>query len=455
MTRQRVDQGTVQRLIDREIETFRKRTPGSVAMLERAKKVLPLGVPSTFQDMPPYPMYIRRASGSRMWDVDGNEYCDYHLGFGTLAVGHAHPMLVEALRQQLGDGTMYALASEESVLLGEEICRRFGMEMVRFSNSGTEATMDAIRVARGVTGRDVIVKIEGSYHGHHDSVMVSVKPPAEAIGPEERPTSVIFSKGVPAVNAELTLIVPYNRPDALEGLLKEHEGKIAGVIMEPVMMNVGIIYPLPGYLEEVRRITRAHGVALIFDEVKTGVTMAAGGASEHFGVKPDLTCLAKSIGGGIPIGAFAGSREFMAKITPFDVQHLGTFNGNPLAMRAGLVSLTRILTPEAYVRFNQLQDRFVGGCRRVIEQHELPMYSTGVGAKGCVMFAPEELHDYRGYLTVDFNLSYAHWLYFVNRDIFMPIGADEQWTLSVQHTEKDIEESLAVFEEFARDLTAA
>jgi len=454
MARERVNQGALQRLIDRETETLRKRTPGSVALLKRAREVLPLGVPSSFQHMPPYPIYISRASGSRMWDVDGNEYCDYHLGFGTLAVGHAHPLLVEALRNQLADGTMYALPSEESVQLGEEICRRFGTDMVRFSNSGTEATMDAIRVARGATGRDVIVKIEGSYHGHHDSVMVSVKPPADQIGPEDRPNSVIFSKGVPRVNAELTRVVPFNRPDLLESLLRERTD-IAAVILEPIMMNVGIVYPAPGYLQELRRITRGRGVALIFDEVKTGATIAAGGACEHYGVTPDLICLAKSIGGGIAIGAFAGSREYMERIRPEDVAHLGTFNGNPLAMRAGLVSLTQILTADAYKRFGSLEERLVTGCRDIIDRHGLPMYSTGIGAKGCVMFAAEELHDYRDYLKIDFNLSYAHWLYFMNRDIFMPIGADEQWTLSVQHTDKDIEDHLAVFEEFARDVMAA
>ena len=455
MVRQRVDQRALKRLIDRESETFKKRTPGSVALLERARRVMPLGVPSSFQHMPPYPLYIGKASGPRIWDVDGNEYCDYHLGFGTLAIGHAHPLMVEALSDQLRKGTMYALPGEEPVILAEEICRRFGMDMVRFCNSGTEATMDAIRVARGVTGRDVIVKIEGSYHGHHDAVMVSVKPPADAIGPEDHPNSVIFSKGVPAVNAQLTLVVPFNQPDILERLLSEREGDIAAVILEPIMMNVGIVYPAPGYLAELRRITRQHDVALIFDEVKTGATIAAGGACEHYGVKPDLICLAKSIGGGIPIGAFAGSRAFMEKIRPEDVAHLGTFNGNPLAMRAGIVALTQILTPEAYKRFGVLEEKLVSGCRDVIDRHELPMYSTGIGGKGCVMFAPEELHDYRDYLKIDFDLSYAHWLYYMNRDILMPIGADEQWTLSVQHTEQDVEEHLAVFEEFARDVMAA
>ncbi|MEX0799751.1 MAG: aspartate aminotransferase family protein [Dehalococcoidia bacterium] len=455
MARAAVDEGSLQRLIQRELDRFKSSTPGSVELLQRALRTLPLGVPSSFQDSPPYPLYVSHASGARIWDVDGNEYCDYHLGFGTLAVGHAHPRLVEALREQLPRGTMYAMPGEEAVLVAEELCRRFGFDMVRFCNSGTEATMDAIRVARGVTGRDMLIKIEGSYHGHHDSVMVSVKPPPDGLGPLEHPNSVVFSAGVPQAFVDLTLVVPFNRPDILEQRLRENEGKVAAVIIEPVMMNLGIVHPQPGYLQEMRRVTREHGVLLIYDEVKTGVTIAPGGACEHYGVMPDLVCLAKSIGGGIPLGAFGGSREVMEHIRPTEVAHLGTFNGNPLAMRAGLVTLTEILTAQAYQRFDQMKDKLVNGCQRIIDEHDLPMYATGIGAKGCVMFAAEELHDYREYLSFNVDLSYAHWLYLMNRGVMMPPGADEQWTLSIQHTDEDLDEHLAVFQDFARDLTAA
>ncbi len=194
---------------------------------------------------------------------------------------------------------------------------------------------------------------------------------------------------------------------------------------------------------------------LIFDEVKTGVTIAAGGACERFGVQPDLVCLAKSIGGGITIGAFGGRRELMGEIKTGGIAHLGTFNGNPLAVRAGLVTLTEILTDEAYVQFERQQGRLVSGCQRIIEEYGLPMYSIGIGAKGCVMFMPEPIRDYRGYITINQDLAYAHWLYLMNRDIFMPPGFDEQWTLSVQHSDEDIDAHLSVFEEFARDVMAA
>jgi glutamate-1-semialdehyde 2,1-aminomutase len=455
MRRATVDGNAVERLIAREIGTFQARTPGARTILDRARKVLPLGVPSTFQEHPPYPLYVRRGQGSRVWDVDGNEYIDYHLGFGSLAVGHAHPRLVEALSERLRNGSMFAMATEEAVSLAEELCRRFGLDMVRFCNSGTESTMDALRVARGVTGRDLIVKIEGSYHGHHDYVMVSVKPSAEEMGPLDHPASIPLSTGIPAAVAAMTLVVPFNRPDALARTLEEHEGKVAALIIEPVMMNLGIVHPAAGYLEAIRRITEEHDVLLVYDEVKTGVTIAPGGACERYGVQPDLVCLAKSIGGGITIGAFGGRRELMEHVRPGDVAHQGTFNGNPLAMTAGLVTLTEILTPDAYERFGRQEERLVSGCEEIIREHGLPMYSTGIGAKGCVMFAPEPLTDYRDYMNIDKDLAYLHWLYFMNRGIFMPPGLDEQWTLSVQHSDEDIEAHLAVFREFARDVTAA
>ncbi len=455
MQRTAVDEAAVARLIEKETETYRTRTPAGRQFLQRAHRSLPMGVASTFQDNPPYPVHIRRASASHLWDVDGNEYRDFHMAFGSLAVGHAHPRLVEALSKRLASGTLYAAPCEEAVLLAEELVRRFSLEQWRFCNSGTEATMDAVRLARGVTGRDLIVKIEGSYHGHHDYLMVSVKPAADAIGPEDHPLATPFSRGIPAAVTEMTLVVPYNQPDALDRTLSEHEGQVACVIVEPVMMNIGIVHPARGYLEALREITSRHDAVLIFDEVKTGVTIAPGGACEYYGVRPDLICLAKSIGGGTPVGAFGGRKELMEHIKPGDVAHLGTFNGNPLSMTAGVVTLTEILTPEAYTEFDRLQGRLVSGCRHIIEEWELPMYATGLGAKGCVMFASEELRDYRDYMNINQPLAYLHWLYLMNRGIFMPPGLDEQWTLSVQHTDDDIDAHLAVFEEFARDVTAA
>src|SRR5713226_420569 len=307
-------------IVAREEAVFKKRTPRSHEIHERGKASLPLGVSSSFQAVPPYPLFISRAEGSSIWDLDGNRYTDFHLGFGSLLVGHSHPVLVEALRDQLGKGSLYSLPCADVVYLAEELVRRFApIEQVRFCNSGTEATMDALRLARAHVGRDKIVKIEGSYHGHHDTVLMSTKPSVEAAGPPDRPNSVPASKGIPANVKGNTIIAPYNDPQALERILTEHEGEVAAVITEAVLMNVGIMLPDEGYLQSVRDITRKHGVLLIFDEVKTGVTVAPGGITEIYPVEPDLICLAKSIGGGTPIGAFGGREEVMRHINHQEV----------------------------------------------------------------------------------------------------------------------------------------
>ena len=257
----------VDEIVSREEAEFRRRTPRSHEIHERAKASLPAGVSSSFQAVPPYPLFISHAEGSHIWDADGNRYTDFHLGFGSLLVGHSHPVLVEALRDQLGKGSLYSLPSLDTVLLAEEMVRRFApIEQVRFCNSGTEATMDALRVARAHVGRDKVVKIEGSYHGHHDTLLMSTKPSAEAAGPAERPNTVPASKGIPEDVKNNTIIAPFNDAEALERILTEHEGGVAAVITEPVLMNVGIVFPEDGYLADVREITRRHGVLLIFDE---------------------------------------------------------------------------------------------------------------------------------------------------------------------------------------------
>src|SRR5579883_503727 len=340
-----IDRKLIQEIITREDAEFRKRTPRSHEIHERGKASLPLGVASSFQAVPPYPLFISRGEAGHIWDYDGNEYVDFHMAFGSLLVGHAHPLLVEALRDQLGRGTLYSLPCPETVWLAEELVRRFApIEQLRFCNSGTEATMDAIRLARAHTGRDKIIKIEGSYHGHHDTLLMSTKPSVEAAGPAERPNTVPASMGIPADVKKNIIIAPFNDVEALDRILTEHRGEVAAVITEAVLMNVGIILPQDGYLQAIRDVTRKHDVLLIFDEVKTGVTVAPGGITELYPVEPDLICLAKSIGGGMPIGAFGGREEVMRHINHEEVLHLGTFNGNPMSMRAGLVTLTQIFT---------------------------------------------------------------------------------------------------------------
>ena len=366
-----VSRARVAEIAAREEQAYRDRTPKSAALFERARHALPLGVASSFQAYDPYPLFMGDARGSRITDVDGNEYIDFDMAFGVLAAGHSHPLLAEALQHRVANGTCYTFPVAEGVELAEEIKARFGADLVRFSNSGTEATMDAIRVARGYTGREKIIKMEGGYHGHHDDVLVSIQPPRELMGPADSPATVPASAGIPRSRIAETVIAPFNEPEMLAAILEAHAGEIAAILVEPVQFNIGVVPPNPGYLERLRELATEHGAVLIFDEVKTGVVLAWGGAYEYFGVQPDLFCLAKSIGGGIPIGAFGGRREVMAAIETLEgtpafagdaegagvnrstlpsgatrVAHLGTFNGNPLSMTAGLVTLKQILTKE-------------------------------------------------------------------------------------------------------------
>src|SRR5262245_15826492 len=266
---------------ERENARLLERTPGSAALYERAVRSLPNGVTSNFQAHDPYPVYLTRGEGSRVWDVDGGEYVDFHGGFGVNVVGHAHPRIVEAVREAIARGAHFAVTTEDSVALAEQICARFRLERMRFVNSGTEATMDAIRVARAATGRDLVVKMEGSYHGHHDAVLFSVVPEADvlglrhAVGGESAGTAGLYSteptsRGVPRSQWKDTLIAPFNDADTLGRGLDEIGDRVAAVILEPVMMNIGIVVPDPGYLERVRELCTAHGVVLIFDEVKSG-----------------------------------------------------------------------------------------------------------------------------------------------------------------------------------------
>jgi glutamate-1-semialdehyde 2,1-aminomutase len=472
-TQRTLSRERLREIAEREEAGYRSRTPKSAALHARAREAMPLGVASSFQAYDPYPLFMTDARGSRIWDADGNEYIDFDMAFGVLAAGHSHPLLAEALQRRVANGTCYTFPVEDSIVLAEELKRRFGADLVRFSNSGTEATMDAIRVARGFTGREKIIKFEGGYHGHHDDVLVSIQPPRELMGPDTQPTTVPLSAGIPRSRLAETVIAPFNRPDVLEAILEAHAGDIAAIIVEPVQFNIGVVPPLPGFLERLRELATQHETVLIFDEVKTGVVLAYGGATEYYGVQPDLICLAKSIGGGVPIGAFAGRSALMrtiegnepdanAPLTSFDrstiqhvpsrVAHLGTFNGNPLSMTAGVVTLTQILTREAYPLLHRLADTLTAGCQGVLDEFGLPGYAINVGPKGCVMFTPERVTNYRDFIGLDTELWSAFFFYLANRGILLPPGPDDQWTLSVQHTEADVDRHVEVFRTFAREL---
>jgi len=434
-----------------ERERMLERTRASAQLFERAQATMPLGVASSFQAGDPYPIYLQRGQGSHVWDIDGNEYVDYHNGFGTMVVGHAHPKIQEALARAAAEGTHFAVTSETTVALAEELCRRFGAERVRFSNSGTEATMDALRVARAATGRERLVKIEGSYHGHHDAVMFSVVPSMAQLEGHDAGGSIPFSGGIPKHTADDLEVVPFNDVDALEQTLEAFPGQFAAMILEPVMMNIGLVVPEEGYLQRVRELCTKHGVVLIFDEVKTGATVAPGGAAELYGVQPDLACWAKAIGGGTPLGAFGGTAAVMDEIGR-SVAHQGTFNGNPLVSRAGLVTLTEILTPDAYEHVNRLSAAMAEGCRAAIAEHDIPAHVMQLGLKGCISYRPEPLRNYRDYLDTHPELFAASWAWVINRGVFMTPGDEEQWTVSVQHTDEDVARYVDAFSEFCAAL---
>ncbi len=450
-----IDRKRIAALTEAQQEQFRNNTGASAKTYERAVKVMPNGVPSSFQENDPWPIYIERGQGSRVWDVDGNEYTDFHNGFGVMAIGHANPTVGAAVKARIDDGTHFAAPTDGSIAVAEELTRRFGLPQWRFNNSGTEATMDAVHLARGATGRDTLLKIEGSYHGHHDSVMVSVYPPLEALGARDDPVSVPYGGGTPRALTELTRAVPFNDADALESVLGKIGDQVAGLIMEPAMMNINIIPPREGYLEQVRELTARHGVKLIFDEVKTGATISAGGATARFGVVPDMITLAKASCGGYPGGAIGMSDELAAIVADGTVKQYGTFNGNPLVMAAAEATLTEVLTDDVYERFEATNRRLLDGCQQIIDGYNLPAYTEGLGAKGCVVFSPERMYEYRDYLTkVDEGLSTLAWLYHMNHGIFMTPGVEEEWTLSIAHSDEDLQRYLDAFETFARDVTA-
>jgi glutamate-1-semialdehyde 2,1-aminomutase len=453
-----LDRAKIAELTEREQRRLDESTPASRAMFERARNALAGGVASAYQEREPWPIYLERGKGSKVWDVDGTERIDFHNGFGSMPQGHAHPAITGAVERRLELGTHFAAPTEDAVAVAEELKRRFGLPRWRFVNSGSEATMDAIRIARAKTERETIVKIFGSYHGHHDYVMVSIGVPYGEIGDRENYASLPYGAGIPQSVADLTIAVPFNDAGAMERRIERlfEEGRPpACVIMEPAMMNLGVVLPEPGYLEAVRELTQRLGVLLIFDEVKTGLTIAAGGAIERFGVTPDIVTLAKALGGGLASGAIGGTDEAFEPVEQGVVYQVGTFNGNPLAMAAARASLTEVLTPEAYQQLEALEARLLKSCHEVIERYGLPGYVVGLGAKGCVTFSPEPVVDYESFkANQDGELTDLAWLYNMNRRVYMTPGREEEWTLSVAHSDEDCDAVAAAFDELAADLTA-
>jgi glutamate-1-semialdehyde 2,1-aminomutase len=445
----------LQRVIGEQEAIFVRRQPESGQLAARARESLAGGATSSWQITAPQPVWLSHGRGSKIYDVDGNEYVDLHGGYGAALAGHAHPAIVEAVRSQVILGTHFAQPTRNAVLVADELARRFGLPLWRFANSGTEATMDAVHLMRAITGRDLIIKVEGCYHGHHDSVQVSVAPDAEAAGPPGKPAQAPSSSGIPDAIIALTLVASFNDLDSVARLLDEHPGEVAGMIIEPIMMNAGIIHPVPGYLAALKDLLHAHGALLTFDEVKTGLTAGPNGATGLAGVTPDITCLAKAIGGGVAVAAIGGTAEVMAHVANNDYEMVGTFNGNPLAMAAARAMLCEVATDEAYRRIERLRQRAVGGIEQAIADTGLAAHVVSAGAKGCVVFSVQPVRDYRGFLGIDDRYSHAHWLFQHNGGVFLPPwGKIEQWLISVQHDEADIDRLVANFRRFAEAISA-
>ncbi len=445
-----VDPGRIEQLLAEEWERFTATTGASGAHNVRASRTLPLGVTSSFQHWEPYPISIQSAQGAWLTDVDGRRLLDLSMGFGAMLVGHLNPTVVEHVERALKEtGTLFVTPSPQATDMSERFCRRFGLDMIRFTNSGTESLMYAIRAARAYTQRKAIVKIEGGYHGGYDALQVSVKPALEDIGPADAPVGdVPFD-----VEAGTVHVVAYNDLGMLERVLTEHGSEVAAMVVEPVIENLAIVLPDEGYLAGCRELCDRHGVVLIFDEVKTGLTAGVAGAAQRLGVQPDLITLAKSIGGGLPLAAFGGKREVMEVVVDGRMAHFGTYNGNPLVMAAA-AAVDEICTPEALDAAEAINVRAMEAIDAVIAEHELPAHTVGLGVKGCVTWSTTPVRNYRDYKATDFAVAELSWLWGVNRSILTPPGLDEQWLVSLAHTDDDMGLLVADFTELARALRA-
>jgi glutamate-1-semialdehyde 2,1-aminomutase len=424
-------------------------TRKSAKLFDRAQKILPGGVNSpvrAFSAVGGSPLFIDRASGAHITDVDGNRYIDYVMSWGPLIHGHAPAGLVRALGAAAKRGTSYGAPTAIEVELGEEVRRRFpSIERVRFVNSGTEATMSAIRLARAATGRHKIIKFEGGYHGHGDPFLAQAGSGATTLG-------VPTSPGVPPAAVGDTLLAPYNDLDACRTLCARETGSIAAIIVEPIAGNMGVVPPADGFLAGLRALCAAHGILLVFDEVISGFRASAGGAQEVFGIKPDLTCLGKIIGGGLPVGAYGGRADLMALVAPSGpVYQAGTLSGNPLAMTAGLWSV-KPLKPRLYRDLAALGERLASGLADAARRARVPLHVNAFGSVLTPFFTREPVRDYRSALTADTAMYGRFFRAMLARGIYPPPSQFEAWFLSAAHTKKDVDRTIAAAKKAMRTI---
>ncbi len=408
--------------VEKEEAEYASKTTRSHALHEEAVAVMPGGNSRTTTFFDPYPFYIQRGQGAHIWDADGIDRLDFNGNYTSLILGHAHPDVVKAVQQTAEQGLSFPGPTEHEVRLAEVLTRRIpSVERVRFTNSGTEATMNAVRLARAFTGRPKIAKFEGAFHGTHDWVMVSVSPDPKAAGSAKRPKPVASSDGIPPAILKNVVVLPWNDSEACEAILEKEAASLAAVLVDPLLGIGGIISPVDGFLQHLRSLTERHGIVLIFDEV-ISFRIAHGGAQERFGIRPDLTTLGKIIGGGLAIGAFGGRGDIMALYDPrrggARISQGGTFNANPVTMAAGLATLN-VLTPEAYARLDGLGDRLRGGVTRLLEATRRRGQVTGIGSLFCLHWTSGQIRDYRSSRSKDTTAAMRVFLGLLNEGILL------------------------------------
>lgn len=425
----------------------------SEAVYEEAKKILPSGASSNVRihKHEPFPVIFKRGRGSRVWDVDGNEYIDYLLAYGPLILGHSHPAVINAIREQIQKGTMFGTTTELEVEVAKKVASMVpGAEMVSFSNTGTEATMEAVRIARAFTGRDKILKFEGHYHGHHDYVLFSVESPSSVAGLELAPTKLPFYPGIPEDLSHTVIVAPWNNLSALERTLKKYANDIAAVIMEPVMGSSGVIPPADGYLKGVRELTQKHDVLLIFDEILTGFRIAKGGAQEYYGVTADLACFAKALGNGVPIAAITGRRDVMGMIGPGKIGYGGTYNANPLSLAVcnATIEVLSENEGEAFSRMNSMTKKLMDGLQQACEKTGHDSVVQGVGPMFQLYFTRlKKISTYRQSLQCDYEKFKDFREMMLEKGVYFHPDGTERFMLSAAHTNEDIEKTIAAAED--------
>jgi glutamate-1-semialdehyde 2,1-aminomutase len=415
-------------------------------LFHRAGQKIPGGVNSpvrAFRSVGRNPLFIARAKGSKLWDVDGNEFIDYVGSWGPMILGHGHEQVLEAIRKAATEGTSFGAATEREVEMAEMISTLMpSVEMVRMVNSGTEATMSAIRLARAYTGREKIIKFEGCYHGHADSFLIKAGSGAMTFGIPDSP-------GVTRSTGNDTLTAQFNNLESVRQLIDAHPGEIASVIVEPIVGNMGCVPPKPGFLEGLRSLCTKHGIVLIFDEVMTGFRVALGGAQELYKIVPDLTTLGKIIGGGLPVGAYGGKKEIMKMIAPSGpVYQAGTLSGNPLAMAAGLTTLRVLLdTPGLYAELEQLSSQLEKGFRGIIDNRKLPLTQNRVGSMFTLFFTSTPVVDYTTAKSSDTRLFGHFFNEMLERGLYLAPSQFEAAFVSTAHNQADINKTIAAADE--------